>query len=253
VNPGVKALLRRLLPKSIGPKRIRGGLLRGAWIVTSWHDYPAALVGTTERPLLAWFENHAKPGDTWLDVGAHYGYTAFALSKLAGKGGRVFTFEPVIATAGCVAQGRDLNGFEQLTVLPVGLGAPDSLILARAPVTRGMADSTVAVSDHTWFTHIPIVRFDWLWPRICDGNPHIHGIKIDVQGMELEVLRGMRETLCSQRPLLALELHLGVTRRDVLELLAGVGYSTRAIAIEPLPGESEAQFHDNRSYVFHPA
>ena len=72
---------------------------------------------------------------TWLDVGAHYGYTAFARAKLVGPTGRVFTFEPVAATAGCIDQARTLNRFEQLTVLPFGLGAAETLETRRLPLT----------------------------------------------------------------------------------------------------------------------
>ena len=68
--------------------------------MTSWHDYPAAILGRTEGALLAYFAKHASSGETWLDVGAHYGYTAIALSKLVGGNGRVFAFEPMLNTAG---------------------------------------------------------------------------------------------------------------------------------------------------------
>jgi len=84
VMPNLKTWLRPLLPRKIRPMRILGGPLRGQLIVTSWHDYPAAIVGRTELQLLKWFEAHVRKGQTWLDVGAHYGYTAIALSRLVG-------------------------------------------------------------------------------------------------------------------------------------------------------------------------
>lgn len=125
----LKEYLRRLLPKSVRPHRIIAGRLRGFRIVTSWHDYPAAILGRTERALLDWFEQNVRAGETWLDVGAHYGYTALALSRLVGPGGRVFAFEPMVTTAGYLGRTRGLNGLTQLTVIPCGLGAPESLAL----------------------------------------------------------------------------------------------------------------------------
>ena len=95
VSPhGLKAQIRRFMPRSVRPHRILAGRLRGYRIVTSWHDYPGAILGRTERPLLDWFDGHVRPGETWLDVGAHYGYTAIALSRLVGPQRRVFAFEP---------------------------------------------------------------------------------------------------------------------------------------------------------------
>ena len=120
MTAGLKRWIRRLLPRSSCAHRVLGGQVRGAKIHTSWHDYPGAILGTTERPLLRWFAANVKRGETWLDVGAHYGYTAIALSRLVGESGRVFAFEPVVRTAGCVARTRDLNGLEQLTIVPSG-------------------------------------------------------------------------------------------------------------------------------------
>lgn len=248
----MNAFLRSLLPRSIQPRRILTGPLRGSWLVTSWHDYPAGVAGRTERPLLDWMAQHVRTGETWLDIGAHYGYTAFALAKQVGPAGRVFAFEPIVASAGCVDRGRMLNGVRQLTVLPFGLGAPESFELRRVRITRGMADATLpdGAGDEA---AIPVARFDWLWPTLDEGRPEIHGIKIDVQGMELEVLAGMRETLQRLRPRLVIELHSGVSRSDVLSLLRSLGYSPNALPIEPVAGEDAPQFVDNRSYAFHPA
>ena len=95
----LKEVLRQILPRSIGQRRILGGPLRGRSFVTSWYDYPAAILGRMERPLLDWFRCNVGLGETWLDVGAHYGYTAIALSHFVGISGRVYAFELMLATA----------------------------------------------------------------------------------------------------------------------------------------------------------
>src|ERR1700687_2761905 len=120
----MNAVLRKLLPRRIRRKRILGGPLRGAVIVASWHDYPAAILGYTEHALLGWVGDHVRAGETWRDVGAHYGYTAIALSRLVGPAGRVFAFEPMLSTAGYLAQTRGLNRLAQLTSGPVSLRGP---------------------------------------------------------------------------------------------------------------------------------
>ena len=63
-------------------------------MVTSWRDYPAGITGRTEKRLLEWFEREAGEGETWLDIGAHYGYTTLALARMTGPSGRVYAFEP---------------------------------------------------------------------------------------------------------------------------------------------------------------
>jgi FkbM family methyltransferase len=245
----MKELVRALLPRAIRPRRILAGPLRGAWLVTSWHDYPAGLMGRTERPLLAWFDRHVRTGDTWIDVGAHYGYTAFALARLVGRRGRVFTFEPVSATASCVDRGARLNRLDQVMVLPLGLGASQTIEGRRLPLRRGMADSTSRGDAADAVTAL-VARFDWLWPILGGPAAPIHGIKIDVQGMELEALEGMRDILARWRPHLVIELHAGVSRERVLALLDTLGYSTTAEPIEPASGERTPLFLDDRSYAF---
>jgi FkbM family methyltransferase len=236
-----------LLSGRVKPHRILAGPLRGARIVTSWHDYPASIMGRTERDLLDWFQHNVKPGETWLDVGAHYGYTAIALSQLVGPSGRVFAFEPVVSTAGCVAQTRSLNGLTQATVVPCGLGAPESLAYLKLPLERGMADRTLTTDAERGWESIQIARLDWLWPRLNGGIDAVHGMKIDVQSMEIEALRGMEGLLQRQHPKLVVELHAGVDRSTVLDLLARAGYQTRGCAIEPQVG---ADLKDNHSYAF---
>src|SRR5207237_10129798 len=96
----LKESIRRIRPDAMRPHSILAGPLRGASIYTSWHDYPGAILGTTEKPLLSWFQRHVSAGETWIDIGAHYGYTAIALCRLVGPTGRVVAFEPVPTTAG---------------------------------------------------------------------------------------------------------------------------------------------------------
>ena len=245
----LKARIRQLLPKGVRPHRILWGPLRGFRIVTSWHDYPAAILGRTERALLEWFERNVGAGETWLDVGAHYGYTAIALSRLVGPQGRVFAFEPMLATSGHLARTRALNNLTQLTVIPFGLGDPETVELRRLPSVRGMVDSTaspVAPLSEPFL----IARLDWLWGQICGGQRRVEGVKIDVQGMEIETIRGMTRLLREFNSKLVIELHRGVDRSQLLDLLRSLGYGGTVQAVEPSEGQAEPKYLDDRSYSF---
>lgn len=218
-------------------------------MVTSWHDYPAGITGRTERQLLDWFAASVRPGETWLDVGAHYGYTSLALSRLVGPSGRVYSFEPFVASAGHLCSTKKLNGLHQMRVVPVALGQDAQLAVNRMAEVRGMLDSTVScrANAEMYFE----ASLDWLWPILSEGNPRIDGIKIDVQGMETSVIEGMRGILASWRPKMALEFHGGVDREAILRLLDDAGYSLPGAPIEPVHGEQmRPQYLDNRSYAF---
>ncbi len=247
----LKPTIRRLMPRSVKPHRILAGPLRGRIIVTSWHDYPGAILGRTERALLEWFGRNVREGETWLDVGAHYGYTAIALSELVGSQGRVFAFEPVLSTAGYLGRTRAINHLAQLRVLPLGLGDSDVLEVRRVPVVRGMADSTLHPPD-AWIEPCLVVGLDSLWRGICDDQPRVDGVKIDVQGMELQAMRGMAAILREFTPKLVVELHHGVDRVEFLDCLVSLGYSRLGSPIEPASSEADPAYLNDRSYYFKP-
>jgi FkbM family methyltransferase len=243
----LKSGLRKLTPRAIRSYRILGGPLRGRKIVTSLHDYPGAILGRTEKPLLAWFRTSVKPGETWLDVGAHYGYTTIALAELVGANGCVYAFEPSLSTAGHLNRTRLLNRLIQIKVVPFALGEPGDLRVVPVAVNRGMANHALGGMS---CEDIYVIGFEQLWSTL--GGAQVHGVKIDVQGMELPVLKGMFELLAKQRPKLALEFHAGIDRQPILGLLTGAGYRLPGRPLEPLPAETEAAYHDDRSYVFEP-
>ena len=214
-------------------------------IVTSLHDYPGAILGRTEGPLLEWFQGNVQRGETWLDVGAHYGYTALALGELVGLEGNVYAFEPSVATAGHLSRTRAVNRMPQIKVIPAALGENGQLRMASVALDRGMANHLLG---GTATDDILVIGFDDYWRSI--GSPRIDGVKIDVQGMEAEVLRGMRGVLATRKPKIVIEFHHGVDRSEILEILRGSGYALPGLPIEPRMGEAEAAYHDDRSYSF---
>jgi FkbM family methyltransferase len=247
VSLTLKSSLRKLAPRSIRPYLILGGPLRGRTIVTSPHDYPAAILGRTEGPLLRWFRSNVQRGEIWADIGAHYGYTAIALAELVGHEGRVYAFEPFLATAGHLSRTRLVNRLEQITVVPVGLAGPGPIRSIPVATERGMANRNL-LEEHA--EAIFVIGFDTFWES-C-GSTRLDGAKIDVQGMELEVLRGMSKTLAADRPKLAIEFHSGVDRTSVLTFLSDIGYRTPGTPIDPVANLTEPAYLDNHSYEFQP-
>src|ERR1700693_2859705 len=262
MSVGIKSRLRMLVPRQLKKHRILSGPLRGRWIVTSWQQYHTGMLGTTERGLMSWFHNNVKAGETWLDIGANYGYTALAMQRLAGPDGRVFAFEPKLSTCGCLSQTMLLNRLPEVITVPMGLGSPESVELKRLVTIGGMVacgSKTVdefrsrvrEIAKSESLETIAVARLDWLWPQICGYRNRVDGVKIDVQGMELEVLQGMTEILKAHRPKLVVEIHAGIDGGVLLGLLESCGYQRRGTPIYTVPGEEQGpQYYDNLSYAF---
>jgi hypothetical protein len=91
-------------------------------------------------------------------------------------------------------------------------------------------------------------NFDEIWPSLSKGDPKIHGIKIDVQGAEYDVLMGMRQFLGTHVPTLVIEFHAGVDRSGLTKLLESLGYGVDGQAVGRMP--AGPPYIDNHSYTF---
>lgn len=248
MNKQTKAFLRNCLPKQLKPHRILRGPLRGRTIVTSWAHNFSAMAGRIEPGVIGWFKRNAKPGETWLDIGANYGYTTMVLADLVGRNGNVYGFEPKLETAGCLAATVAANRYSQITVVPMALSTVETIACKRFTTEGSMAVGAEFGSIEGPVETLTVARLDWLWPRIA-GERAIDGIKIDVQGMELDVLRGMTRLLRMHTPKLLVEIHAGVNRRELLDLLESCGYEPRGAAVYE-ENSAEPLYRDNFSYSF---
>jgi FkbM family methyltransferase len=244
----LKTAVRRALPRRVKPHTILVGPLKGCRLYTSWHDYPGALLGRTERPLLCWLGRNVEPGEIWIDVGAHYGYVALALCRLVGTSGHVFAFEPVRSTVDAVEITKCLNGLSNLTIVPYALGATPGFMQQEVSLVRGMADSTISNGKRR--SNVVVTSLDSLWSDIAHSEMPIHGVKVDVQGMEIDAIIGMRNLLYAHRPKLIVEVHEGVDRNRLLNELEASGYQRD---FEPIDRASPAKIMLNdHSYAFRP-
>jgi FkbM family methyltransferase len=249
----LRDVVRPFLSHRLTVHRIWRGPLAGDKIVTSWHDYPAAILGYSEASLVRWLFNNVHEGETWIDIGAHYGYTSLAMCERVGSEGRVYAFEPNLSTVGCLDQTRLLNGYDQLTIIPLALSDKESLAVSALPTVRGMIDSQILDHASAGCQAVFSIGFDLIWEMLgAEHNARVDGIKIDVQGMEIAVLKGMRKTLELHRPKVVLEVHAGVARADILDIFRLSRYLN-----EPLPIETDRRtdFHDpltNYSFLFIP-
>ena len=167
-------------------------------------------------------ERLAKPGDVVFECGGHQGCTALFLAACVGAGGKVVTFEPGRENASVIEANVRLNGVNNIMVeqKAVGAGSGKGLVL-------GVASMCVAPS-HRHETHsrgrqeVDLVPLD---DYAKEHNLYPTLIKIDVEGYEMEVLKGARHLL-ERRPKLAIEIHspsdlarYGASAADLLKLL----------------------------------
>jgi FkbM family methyltransferase len=160
------------------------------------HWYTMINFETAER---LWCTSHIKPGMTVVDAGCHHGLLSLLFAKFANPG-VVYSYDALPRNAEITRQNALLNQLSNIVTRPVGLGEGPGQI--KVPLNSGNVLSSF--EDCPVDTHpvtIQIVSLDDDLPV-----PRVDFLKIDVEGSELQVLRGAQKIL-QARPIINLELH----------------------------------------------
>jgi FkbM family methyltransferase len=183
------------------------------------------------------------PGDVAVDIGAGWGLYTWALSQFVGRAGSVYAFEPnpVVAarlqrlirrrpnvTMHRVAVSR-VSGRADLHIPEVGGRYVHDL----AGLSMSGARSTLAD------TRVP-VEVERLDTFLASERRRISFVKCDVEGHELDVLRGGRETIERSQPSLLVEIEQRHHDRPIDEVLSRIlslgyeGYFVSRGGVRPL-------------------
>jgi len=173
-----------------------------------------------------------RPGDCVLDIGANVGDWTLPMALRVGRQGRVIAFEPVPYLAETVAKTARVNRHDWVEVLPLALGSTDGT--AEFSVERGNSGGSRLGRMSGDFSHITVktARLDTLVSARPDIE-RIDFVKIDVEGFEVQVLEGARETLARFRPPLLIEsgFESAEQRRSIHDLLTMLDYAVIGAAV----------------------
>lgn len=186
-----------------------------------------------ERDVLTRVREEARGDDVFLDVGSNLGVFAVFVGDVVADG-TVLAVEPVPETAAKLAENVERNGVDA-TVCRVVFSDADGEVAMNVPDSHGSSAVTPDASGPT----VRRVRGDAYLDERNLSDPTI--LKIDVEGHETAVLRGLDETLSGQAVrLVYCEVHGDTpanereTAADVRSFLAERGFAVERIA--DLPG-----------------
>jgi FkbM family methyltransferase len=140
-------------------------------------------------------------GDICYDIGANEGIISRELSNLAGRRGRVYSFEPVPTTYVRLCTMAARKSKAPIHPFPFGLSDTDGtrqMFVPRNPVLNQLASvKRLPIAGQETEIECPFYRLDTVVARY--DLPHPDVVKIDVEGAEKFVLDGA-ETLLNKRP-----------------------------------------------------
>ncbi|MDQ8202133.1 FkbM family methyltransferase [Pelagicoccus sp. SDUM812003] len=157
--------------------------------------------GKFEEKLVALARRVVQPGDTCFDVGGNVGAISIALAEAVGEGGRVHTFEPNPTNFARLSANLELNPElrGRVTLNNVGISdQPGTLYWSEDPGNPGngmlgdqgdIESKVITLDAYTQENDVQELSF----------------MKVDVEGMELQVFKGAEETLKRFKPTLYFE------------------------------------------------
>lgn len=196
---------------------------------------------------------YINPGSTVLDIGANIGLHALNFSAVT-KNGLVIACEPQPKTFNILEKNIQQNNITN--IIPLNVAIAD---------VANIADFYV-MSDDAYSSLIDIGRktLDEKIKVLCTtidgllGEINVDFVKIDVEGLELSVLRSMSSLLKRSCPVVFCEIYKGKVEsynpRDIISYLEDMGYKTNRI-IDGVVVEfcSDSQHEDQYyNYIFFP-
>jgi FkbM family methyltransferase len=147
-----------------------------------------------------------RPGSVMMDIGAHIGLFSVVAAKVVGASGKVYSFEPTPFTRSVLSEVVELNGFSNVVeIRPEAVSdKPGVTTFFDTGDVISNANSLVKTFRSREGIEVPVTSVDEF---VGAKGITVSCLKIDVEGAELDLLKGARETLMSMRPAVRLGLH----------------------------------------------
>ena len=165
-------------------------------------------------------------GQVFYDIGAHIGFITLVGARLVGPEGRVFAFEADPLNASRISHHAELNSLSQIELVRSAVWSEctslsfqrdsESSSGNRGSVVGGSQTETLPNIVHVTATTVDAFALEHLPPAV---------IKIDVEGAEIEVMKGADRVLRESRPIVICEIHNVDAAEFVSRWLVDRGYA----------------------------
>jgi FkbM family methyltransferase len=172
-------------------------------------------------------------GGTFLDIGANIGFITVRAARHLGGKGRVIALEPHPVRFGSLQRNIELNGLSSAIALPFAAGSSNGSAIIYEPVpSLGPHPVDVSMRDIGGLAiKIEVRTVDDLLQGYPDDRVAL--VKIDVEGFEPNVIKGMTATLKKLRPHVVFEALDASALEATSRLFREIGYR-----VEVLDGEN---------------
>jgi FkbM family methyltransferase len=155
--------------------------------------------GTWEAHILRAMARFIKPGSRILNAGSHIGLEAITLGRIAGPTGQLYIFEPMPTTYSIVLKNVYLNNLSSMASV-YNLGCSDKYATGVISTPLANTGNSIVYTNESMAkppqngeirNQIETDRMDAVLPE----GTELDFLLIDVQGLEVECLEGLKETM----------------------------------------------------------
>jgi len=199
---------------------IRSGVAAGMRWKRSHSYVNGYWLGHYELGIQDLLKQELKPGETFYDVGANAGFFTLVAAKLVGPTGKCVAFDPSPENDRVIREQLQLNGLGNCVSVQKAVGerAETAMFAFAAPGSStghlGAADSGEQSIE------VQVITLDEAAREY--GRPDF--VKMDVEGADIQAMRGAARLLAEARPRWLIELHTDECQREVCRLLAEANY-----------------------------
>ena len=207
-------------------------------------DMRAMITRSYDLNLCVWLRKRLPPGATVIDVGANVGYVSAVAASCVGTSGEVHGFEPLLECFERLQVLRRLNPDFRFCFSNVAAGAENGTIPISYNPQGDARNATLVPNHHGVLTRpVPVRRLDEYIEENISSPERIKFIKIDVEGFEFSVLRGLERffSRATSRPLIVCEIkpweirNIGYTMKDFAVYMGDFGYRAYNMLRENVP------------------
>ena len=178
----------------------------------------AQMLGTYELTVSKIIKSSLGTDDVFVDVGAHAGYYTLMCAKLAKE---VVAFEPNPTNYRFLILNILINGLKNVVAIKAAVSDFDGYGELNIPISKGkpLTSQGSLVHGGGKTINVPVVTLDKIFDSLDLNQPFHLLIKIDVEGAELNVIKGAIKTLNKGVKLVIIETHNTYTKNSIVELL----------------------------------
>lgn len=201
LTPGLRGLYTGALKKSwrlfSRSEVTRSVPAAGLMVLRPWEYIEARLFfyRTWEPEITRLVQAKLQPGEVAIDIGANVGYYSLVMSRLVGPGGKVYAAEPSPSIRTRLERHLALNGVRNVVVLPFGVSnrSEERYLKLSGEDNCGDTHFVDDPGEANLEGRLPLRRLTDLVP--AEDLQRTALIKIDVEGMEVEVLEDLLENI----------------------------------------------------------